>query len=68
MSIFLKVIKTVFGSKSDKDLKALEPYVEEYISLYGAQAQDLRCETRAAIGSNIKEVICIINNFISFFS
>ncbi|AMJ96970.1 conserved exported hypothetical protein [Alteromonas macleodii] len=39
-------------------INALEPYVEEYISLYGAQAQDLRCETRAAIGSNIKEVIC----------
>tara|TARA_Y100001970_G_scaffold16832_1_gene18997 strand:+ start:27242 stop:30325 length:3084 start_codon:yes stop_codon:yes gene_type:complete len=29
MSIFSKVIKTVFGSKSDKDLKALHPYIDE---------------------------------------
>ena len=28
------------------------------MSLYGADAQDLRCEKRAAIGSNIKEIIC----------
>jgi len=39
-------------------IKALEPYVEEYITLYGAEAQDLRCEKRAAIGSHIKEIIC----------
>mgnify|MGYP001172241563 CR=1 FL=1 len=39
-------------------IEALQPYVDEYIALYGAKAQDLRCETRAAIGSNIKEVIC----------
>jgi len=39
-------------------ITALRPYVDEYISLYGAKAQDLRCEKRAAIGSNIKEIIC----------
>ena len=39
-------------------ITALQPYVDEYISLYGAKAQDLRCEKRAAIGSNIKEIIC----------
>lgn len=39
-------------------IEALEPYVDEYMSLYGADAQDLRCEKRAAIGSNIKEIIC----------
>ena len=37
---------------------AMQPYVEEHIALYGAKAQDLRCEKRAAIGSNIKEIIC----------
>ncbi|GEA07296.1 hypothetical protein KUL42_20570 [Alteromonas sp. KUL42] len=42
----------------DDYIEALAPYVEEYISKYGADAQDLRCETRSAIGSNIKEVIC----------
>ena len=39
-------------------IEALEPHVDEYMSLYGADAQDLRCEKRAAIGSNIKEIIC----------
>lgn len=38
-------------------IEALKPYVDEYMSLYGADAQDLRCEKRAAIGSNIKEII-----------
>lgn len=37
---------------------AMEPFVDEHIALYGAKAQDLRCEKRAAIGSNIKEIIC----------
>jgi len=34
MSIFSKVIKTVFGTKSDKDLKVLQPYVEEINKCY----------------------------------
>ena len=34
MSIFSKVIKTVFGTKSSKDLKALYPYVEEINNCY----------------------------------
>ena len=46
MSIFLKVIKTVFGSKSDKDLKALEPYVEEinknYASLSNLSDEEIK--------------------------
>ena len=29
MSVLSKVIKTVFGTKSGKDLKVLQPYVEE---------------------------------------
>jgi len=37
---------------------SMQPYVDEHIALYGAKAQDLRCEKRAAIGSNIKEIIC----------
>ena len=39
-------------------VKALQPYVDEHIALYGAEAQDLRCEKRAAVGSNIKQVMC----------
>lgn len=42
----------------DDYIKALAPFVDEYINKYGAEAQDLRCEKRAAIGSNIKEIIC----------
>ena len=34
MSILTKVIKTVFGTKSDKDLKVLQPYVEEINKCY----------------------------------
>ena len=34
MSIFSKVIKTVFGTKSDKDLKVLQPYVEKINKCY----------------------------------
>ena len=34
MSIFTKVIKTVFGTKSDKDLKSLQPYVEQINTTY----------------------------------
>jgi len=34
MPIFSKVMKTVFGTKSDKDLKVLQPYVEEINKYY----------------------------------
>ena len=34
MSILTKVIKTIFGTKSDKDLKVLQPYVEEINKCY----------------------------------
>ena len=34
MSILTKVIKTIFGTKSDKDLKVLQPYVEEINKSY----------------------------------
>ena len=36
MSIFSKVIKSVFGTKSSKDLKLLYPYVEKINSAYEA--------------------------------
>jgi len=36
MSIFSKVIKSVFGTKSDKDLKVLQPYVEEINAYYSS--------------------------------
>ena len=36
MSIFSKVIKTVFGTKSSKDLKLLYPYIDKINSTYEA--------------------------------
>ena len=34
MSLLTKVITTVFGSKSEKDLKELNPYIEEVNSIF----------------------------------
>ena len=39
MSIFTRVIKTVFGTKSDKDLKSLHPYIEQINIITNGQAQ-----------------------------
>ena len=37
---------------------AMQPKVDEYVSLYGAEAKDLKCFRYKEIGSNIKEIIC----------
>ncbi|MBT0584857.1 hypothetical protein [Alteromonas oceanisediminis] len=39
-------------------IKAMQPFVEQHIATYGADAKDLRCVKRTKIGSNIKEIMC----------
>ena len=34
MDILSKVIKTFFGTKSDKDRKEIQPYVDRILALY----------------------------------
>ena len=54
MSIFSKVITTVFGKKSDKDLKKLSPYVDQINDCYNTLS-DLSDEELKARFINIKK-------------
>ena len=60
MSIFTKVIKSVFGTKSDKDLKSLQPYVEQinakYEGLIDLSDQDIK-DKFLSIRNNFNDLI-----------
>ena len=60
MSIFSKVIKTVFGTKSSKDLKLLYPYIDKINSTYEAlnSLSDEELKNRfATIKNNFQKLI-----------
>ncbi len=60
MSIFTKVIKSIFGTKSGKDLKSLQPYVEQinakYEGLIDLSDQDIK-DKFLSIRNNFNDLI-----------
>lgn len=60
MDILTKVIKTFFGTKSDKDRKEIQPYVDRILALYpqidALSNDDLRARS-AALRRDIAETI-----------
>lgn len=53
-----KVRDMLHNALSEDDRAALAPMINEYITKYGAEAQEISCSKRAARGSNRKFMQC----------
>ncbi|TQV72154.1 sel1 repeat family protein [Aliikangiella marina] len=54
-----KVRDQIKDALSEQQKVALQPYVDDYLGKYGAEAQEVSCYKKAPTGSRIKRMTCV---------